>query len=152
MRALITPTLRRASLLTAGLLVFGLILTACGGGSSTTGAATPTATTAAATATTASASPTPSGSQASVKMTGSLASGFAFTPASITIKVGTTVVWTNATGTIHTSSSDAGSAVTWDSSIINPGGTFSFTFTQVGTFHYHCNIHPTMHGTIVVTS
>ena len=151
MRALITPTLRRASLLTVGLLVFGLILAACGGGSSTTGAATPTATSAAATATTASASPTPSGTQASVRMTGSIGS-FGFSPASITIKVGTAVVWTNATGTIHTSTSDAGSAVTWDSSIINPGQTFSFTFTQVGTFHYHCNVHPYMHGTIVVTS
>ena len=151
MRALITPTLRRASLLTVGLLVFGLILAACGGSSSTTGAATSTATTAAATATTASASPTVGGTQASVRMTGSIGS-FGFSPASITIKVGTAVVWTNSTGAPHTSSSDAGSAVTWDSGLINPGGTFSFTFTQVGTFHYHCNVHPYMHGTIVVTS
>ncbi len=150
MRALITPNTRRASLLTVGLLVFSLILAACGGGGTgnSTSTTQPTPTSPPVPTTT----PISSGPQASVKMTGSLASGFAFTPASITIKVGTTVVWTNSTGAPHTSSSDAGSAVTWDSSIINPGGTFNFTFTQVGTFHYHCNVHPYMHGTIVVTS
>jgi plastocyanin len=63
-----------------------------------------------------------------------------------------TVVWTNSTAAPHTSTSDGSSAVTWDSSIISPGQTFHFTFMQTGTFHYHCNVHPTMHGTIVVTS
>ncbi len=152
--------MQKAPLLTAGLLVFSLILAGCGGGSSgtvptgptptATTVATPTATTVATPTTAATA--TPSGPQASVKMTGSGYSGFAFTPAMITIKVGTTVVWTNSTGAPHTSTSDAGSAVTWDSSFINSGQTFSFTFTQTGTFHYHCNVHPYMHGTVVVTS
>jgi plastocyanin len=42
--------------------------------------------------------------------------------------------------------------VSWDSSAIQTGGgTFSFTFTKAGTFTYHCNFHPSMHGTIVVT-
>jgi plastocyanin len=31
------------------------------------------------------------------------------------------------------------------------GATFSFTFTKAGTFAYHCSIHSSMHGTIVVS-
>ncbi len=154
MRALIVHPTRRATLLTTGLLLFSLILAGCGGGSSS---AVPTATaTATATATptaTPTNTPTPSGSQASVRMSGSIASGFAFTPATITIKVGTAVVWINATSAPHTSTSDVGSPFAWDTSFIQPGqASTPVTFTQVGTFHYHCNVHPYMHGTIVVTS
>jgi plastocyanin len=31
------------------------------------------------------------------------------------------------------------------------GGTFSFTFTQDGTYDYICSIHPSMKGKITVT-
>ncbi len=117
MRTLIVHPTRRATLLTTGLLLFSLILAGCGGGSSS---AVPTATaTATATATptaTPTNTPTPSGSQASVRMSGSIASGFAFTPATITIKVGTAVVWINATSAPHTSTSDVGSPFAWDTS------------------------------------
>lgn len=85
-------------------------------------------------------------------MIGSVASGFQFSPATITVKVGTTVRWINATGVPHTSTSDVGSTARWDSLTINPQGTFSFTFSYAGTYHYHCAFHPTMQGTIVVTS
>ena len=34
---------------------------------------------------------------------------------------------------------------------IGSGETFSFTFTEPGTYNYLCGIHPTMRGTIVVT-
>lgn len=75
---------------------------------------------------------------------------FAFSPTPLTIQVGSTVTWTNQDGVAHTTSSDDGSAVSWDSGAISQGGSFSMTFSQAGTFTYHCNIHPYMHGTIVV--
>lgn len=78
-------------------------------------------------------------------------SSFAFSPATLTVKVGTTVTWLNTTQAPHTSTSDATPAL-WDSTPINPGGAFTFTFTRAGTYSYHCSIHPNMHGTIVVTA
>ncbi len=74
---------------------------------------------------------------------------FAFKPATMTITKGTRVRWTNAGNTTHTSTSIRG---VWDSGSLAPGDTFSRVFRRVGTFKYHCTIHPTlMHGKIVVT-
>jgi plastocyanin len=74
---------------------------------------------------------------------------FAFKPATMTIAKGTRVRWTNAGNTTHTSTSIKG---VWDSGSLAPGDTFSRVFRRVGTFKYHCTIHPTlMHGKIVVT-
>jgi plastocyanin len=78
---------------------------------------------------------------------------FSFTPANLTIKVGQTVFWGNNGPSAHTSVSDTG---LWDSGNLaapsggNPGyaidraagGSFQFTFTTAGTYHYHCKIHP----------
>jgi hypothetical protein len=47
----------------------------------------------------------------------------------------------------HTVTSDTG---VWDSGNLSPGKSFSFTFNQVGTFPYHCNIHSSMTAKIVV--
>lgn len=73
---------------------------------------------------------------------------FAFRPKTLKIHVGTTVVWTNTTQAPHTVTSDTG---VFDSGVISPGGTFSFTFMQTGTFAYHCNIHPFMKATVIVS-
>lgn len=73
---------------------------------------------------------------------------FSFNPGSITVAAGQTVVWMNNGPSMHTTTSDAPG---WDSGAINPGQTFSHAFTTAGTFTYHCSIHPTMHGTVVVT-
>ena len=77
---------------------------------------------------------------------------FAFDPSSLTVKSGTVVTWTNQDGTPHTIVSDTGSPVAFSSDPISSGVSYSFTFTQPGTYTYHCSIHPTMKGTIVVTS
>jgi amicyanin len=77
---------------------------------------------------------------------------FAFDPSSLTVKSGTVVTWTNQDGTPHTIVSDTGSPVAFSSDSISSGVSYSFTFTQAGTYTYHCSIHPTMKGTIVVTS
>jgi plastocyanin len=72
---------------------------------------------------------------------------FAFSPDNITVSVGTTVTWTNNDPVTHTVTSNTG---LFSSGSLPPGGTFSFTFTQAGTFQYHCSIHTTMHGTVIV--
>lgn len=73
--------------------------------------------------------------------------GFAFSPAVLTIPVGTTVTWTNNDGTNHTVTSDGGA---FDSGALGSGDTFQFTFDEAGSYPYHCTIHPNMTGTIVV--
>lgn len=139
-----------------GVLVLGMMLLSGCGSTPSTGTTGTTGTTTAPTATSAppattSPSTTPSnGTQ--IMISGTSASNFAFSPGTITIKAGTTIVWTNMSDAPHTSTSDPGSPVTWDSGPLNTnGGTFSMTFSTPGTYHYHCSIHPFMHGTIVVT-
>ena len=77
---------------------------------------------------------------------------FAFSPATLTIKAGTTVVWKNTTQVAHTVTSDDGKS--FDSGSSNPiapqSGTYSFKFATPGTYAYHCTIHPFMKATIIV--
>lgn len=75
--------------------------------------------------------------------------GMAFSPATLTVAVNTTVTWTNKDAITHTVTSDSGM---FDSGNIAAGSKFSYTFTTAGTFSYHCKIHPTMVATIVVGS
>ena len=142
-------------LLALGALV---LLAACGGTSGPV--STPTAATGAtptATATIGGTTPTattPAGNGHAVTITTDSSGNFAFSPATLTVKVGTTVTWTNMTQAPHTVTSDDGKS--FDSGIATPipasGGTFSFTFKQAGTFGYHCQIHPFMKATIIVTA
>jgi plastocyanin len=79
--------------------------------------------------------------------------GFAFAPATVTIKVGDSVKWTNNDVDIHTATADGGS---FDTGVINrvatgpPPTSATKTFNSAGTFPYHCNIHTSMTGTVVV--
>jgi plastocyanin len=72
----------------------------------------------------------------------------AFNPASVQVKVGDTVVWTNNDDRDHTVISRNGA---FKSDNIKPGGSFSFHFTKAGTFPYGCTYHPRMAGTVVVS-
>jgi plastocyanin len=72
---------------------------------------------------------------------------FAFSPASITVSVGTRVTWTNKDGTAHTVTSNSNF---FDSGNIANGGSFSFTFTAPGSYPYYCRYHPNMTATVVV--
>ena len=74
--------------------------------------------------------------------------GFAFNPASIAIKVGAKVTWTNQDSTGHTVTFDQGSDT---SDTLANGKTYSEDFPTAGTFTYHCRIHPSMKGTVVVS-
>ncbi len=74
-------------------------------------------------------------------------SNFTFSPGALTVHVGDKVTWTNNDSVAHTVTSDTKK---FDSNTLAPGATFSFKFTKAGTYNYHCNIHSSMHGSIIV--
>ena len=144
------PGVGRAALISALfiILVIGLLAAGCGGTSATTTTAGSTPTTAGVSTTggvttTAGVSTTTGGAGgAQVVM-----KNFAFAPASVTIKAGDSVTWTNQDGTTHTVNGDNGE---FTSGNIASGATFTFKFDKAGTYSYHCSIHPTMKATVVV--
>ncbi len=71
-----------------------------------------------------------------------------FYPSTENITVGTKITWVNNDTVAHTVTSDSGNLL--NSGNIAPGQSFSFTFTKPGPVIYHCSIHPTMKGAIVV--
>lgn len=74
---------------------------------------------------------------------------YAFSPANLTVKKGTTVIWINEDNAAHTVVSTNGGPV----SANIPGGTsFTYTFTKVGTYTYHCSLHTQMTGSVTVTN
>jgi plastocyanin len=81
---------------------------------------------------------------------------FAFSPDPVTGNLGTKVIWTNnQAATPHTTTSDTTNpdlttgVALWNSPTLSTGQTFKFTFVA-GSFPYHCNIHPFMHGTVQI--
>jgi plastocyanin len=70
-----------------------------------------------------------------------------YEPATLTVKVGTTVTWTNSGAVAHTATADDGK--TFDSAVMRPKATFSTTLKSAGTFAYHCTYHRWMKGTII---
>ena len=77
-----------------------------------------------------------------------------FTPSSIKVSTGSKVTWKNDDITSHTATSVDASAVpsgVFDSSILMPGKTFSFTFKNAGSYSYICVLHPWMKGAVKVT-
>jgi len=73
--------------------------------------------------------------------------GFAFSPASLAVNVGDTVVFTNQDAVGHTATANGGG---FDTGILQHGQSKSVTLTQKGSFGYFCIPHPSMVGTIVV--
>ncbi len=123
--------------ITATLIAFilGLALVALGCGSNDQGAATtlvssPTATT--------------EGGTGATQVT---MAGFAFDPATVTIGVGETVTWVNEDAARHNVVADNGE---FSSDLFGQGESFSFTFQAPGTYPYHCSVHPSMTGTVIV--
>jgi len=72
----------------------------------------------------------------------------AFAPASITVKIGTVVKWSNNDAAPHLIIADKGP---FQSPTLKQTDSFTFTFTQLGEFPYHCGIHTNMKGTVIVT-
>lgn len=90
---------------------------------------------------------------------------YVFSPAQITVAAGTTVTWVNKDTVGHTiTEGDADSpkqaarrvfdssnqAQTGQPMLIEPGQSWSFTFTTPGTYQYYCIPHPFMKGQITV--
>ncbi len=73
---------------------------------------------------------------------------FAYTPANIQVKAGTTVTWTNQDTAPHTVTFKNGMK---DSGVLQKGQTFSYTFTTPGAYQYYCTVHPYMTATVTVT-
>ncbi|WP_406438627.1 cupredoxin family copper-binding protein [Streptomyces sp. NBC_00631] len=75
---------------------------------------------------------------------------FAFAPATLKVPVGTTVTWTNQDTDAHTVTSD-GSGGPLRSAALATHATYSYTFTEPGTYAYLCTVHPFMTATVEVT-
>jgi len=72
---------------------------------------------------------------------------FAFGPNEVRVKAGDKVTWTNEDIAGHTVTADGGS---FGSKVLSQGKSFSHTFTEKGTFTYHCEPHPNMKGKVIV--
>ena len=72
-----------------------------------------------------------------------------FQPAVITVVIGVnnTVIWKNEDSDLHDVHSDTGM---FYSGMIQPGASWTYTFTTPGTYPYHCDPHPWMTGIIIV--
>ena len=75
-----------------------------------------------------------------------------YNPATLTVKKGSIIKWTNNDATPHTVTSDDGTS--FNSNNIPAGSTFSLTTgSATGNFPYHCTIHGvTMAGTLIITN
>ncbi|HEX2039431.1 MAG TPA: cupredoxin family copper-binding protein [Acidimicrobiales bacterium] len=76
--------------------------------------------------------------------------GFAFDPANTRVTTGDTVRWTNHDSASHTVTGDTD--LTFRSGVLTQGQVYERTFQTAGSFPYHCDIHPSMRGTVTVES
>lgn len=78
-------------------------------------------------------------------------SNFKFEPISIKVKKGSTITWTNNDDVQHDVTSDSDSELRGlNSDLLAKGESYSFVFTEVGKYTYHCRPHPYMTGTVEV--
>ena len=68
-----------------------------------------------------------------------------FNPAEITIKAGDPVSFKNNDSIVHSVTFEE-----FDSGELKPGSTFLHAFNKAGTYEYHCKIHPSMEGKVIV--
>ena len=73
----------------------------------------------------------------------------AFDPISVSVSAGSVITWTNNDSVYHQIITDS-NLPDLESGVLDSGATYSFTFSQTGTFPYHCNIHPEMKGQVTV--
>jgi plastocyanin len=72
-----------------------------------------------------------------------------FTPATLNVSMGTTVMWINKANTTQGIVSDTG---LFSSGNLTNGMSYNYTFNQSGSYPYHSSVNPSMTGTIVVSA
>ena len=115
-------------------LLLPVLVIACGSDDSPSIASAPTSTTTQA----------PTGEQGSKIVIKS----FSFNPQQLQVKVGDTVTISNDDTATHTWTADDGS---FDAGELAPGATKTQIFSKTGTVKYHCKIHSSMQGEVVVS-
>lgn len=133
-----TPSRTHTHGLSAGLpvvlVVLALVAAGCGGSS---GGASSTSSSGSSTAS----APVSGPAKVTIK-------SFKYMPATITVKSGAKLTWTNRDSANHTVNSDTGTAL--NIANLPKGKSGSVTLTKPGTYAYHCAFHPFMHGKVVV--
>lgn len=76
-----------------------------------------------------------------------LVDNFSFTPATASVRVGTTVTWTNRDDIPHIVAS---TEQQFKSPVLDTGEQFSHRFDAAGAYKYFCSIHPKMTGQVIV--
>ncbi len=71
--------------------------------------------------------------------------GKSFQPATIRVKRGALVTWSNYDLSPHTVTGSG-----FDSGVLSQGSVWSHQFTKSGRYEYHCGIHPQMTGVVEV--
>ncbi len=78
-----------------------------------------------------------------------------YSPSPVKIKAGNSVRWSNDDSTLHTVTSGLPNrgliGKLFDSKLLNPGKTFTYSFVKAGTFDYFCVLHPYMRGQVIVS-
>lgn len=74
---------------------------------------------------------------------------FKFAPEKLKVRPGTKVTWVNKDDEPHSATSSE-KPKRFDSGVLDSAQSFSFTFTEPGSFAYFCKLHPHMTGVIVV--
>ena len=128
-------------------LTVGALLGACGGGDSSSPAASAPATSA--TGPAAATAADAGGEVVDVR----IGAFFQYEPDPVEVPIGTTVRWTNPDAILHTATSGEPGAQTdvFDGEMDGAGTTFEFTFEEPGTYPYFCTVHgAAMTGEVVV--
>ncbi len=75
-----------------------------------------------------------------------------YTPSKFVIKQGNSVTWVNQDVAFHsvTSGHYGEPSGLFDSGYLDPEGSFTFNFKNIGTYDYFCTLHPWMKGTVIV--
>jgi plastocyanin len=76
-------------------------------------------------------------------------SNYAFSPATVTVRAGTRITFTNHDATAHTATADHGA---FGTGTIAPGHSRTIEIRRPGRYPYHCLFHAFMTGTITVVS
>lgn len=137
----------RRALITGLAFSASVALAACGGAASPTAAPPSPAASVAAPSTAAGDASSPAASQPAAATSAVTIQNFAFAPATLTVKAGATVTWSNQDAPAHSVKWDDGST---GSPHLATGATYSRTFATPGTYTYVCGIHSSMKGVIIV--